>query len=233
MGSCGAAGILSIGGSLSQAASYDRNCLGCDAGGVVDDSAVEEFIISTLVSAGAGAVVRAIEAEAAASVGRTLARDSVSATSIGTHIPIPSASGLLDAIGTVGAGEVTEGEGASTEAARLFRADSRGPEEIFSRGFEPKGASMDLWTHVTQNPADSGFVSTSKGLASAQDFAQESSLDYIYKLRATGIDVNETFGEASPFPWENEVAVPGSISGSAIEGAWGPEGWLDNSAFAP
>jgi hypothetical protein len=130
------------------------------------------------------------------------------------------------------AAEEGASSGESGASQTLFRADSRGPDEIFNNGFEPKGNNLDLAQHVSQNPSDSGFVSTSKSLQSAQDFGDESQVDYVYKLRATGIDVNETLGDASPFPWENEVAVPGSIPGSAIEGAWGPEGWLANAAFA-
>lgn len=115
----------------------------------------------------------------------------------------------------------------------MFRADSRGPEEIFSRGFEPKGTNMDLWEHVTQNPADSGYVSTTKSLASAQDFAEDSDAPYIYRVQASGIDVNATFGHASPFPWENEGAVPGAVPPSAISGVISPDGWLDNPFFVP
>jgi hypothetical protein len=92
---------------------------------------------------------------------------------------------------------------------------------------------MDLWAHVTQDPADSGFVSTSKSLSAAQDFAGQINADYVYRLRAEGIDVNETLGESSPFPWEHEVAVPGSVPPSAIEGVWRPEGWLGNPSLAP
>jgi hypothetical protein len=115
----------------------------------------------------------------------------------------------------------------------LFRADTRGPEDIFSEGFQPKGGNMDLWQHVTQNPADSGFVSTTSNLGSAQDFANEIRADYIYQVRANGFDVNEMFGDRSPFPWENETAVPGPIPPSSIEGVWGPEGWMGNPAFGP
>jgi len=38
---------------------------------------------------------------------------------------------------------------------------------------------------------------------------------------------------ASPFPWENEIAIPSAIPGSDIEGVWGPGGWMANSGFAP
>jgi len=138
----------------------------------------------------------------------------------------------------VPAGEIGDAAAAAEDAGNgvaqtLFRADTRGPEEIFSRGFEPKGGNMNLWEHVTQNPADSGFVSTTNILRSARDFAGEIRADYIYRLRATGTDVNATFGADSPYPWENEVAVPGPVPANSIEGAWGPDGWIDNPLFTP
>jgi RHS repeat-associated protein len=124
-------------------------------------------------------------------------------------------------------------EDSGDAALTLFRADSRGPEEIFSSGFEPKGGNMDLMQHALENPADSGYISTSSRLASAQDFAKDNGLDYIYKLRGSGIDVNAELGDESPFPFENEIAVPRPIPGSAIEGVWGPKGWIDNPGYKP
>ncbi|HUY45650.1 MAG TPA: enterotoxin A family protein, partial [Streptosporangiaceae bacterium] len=127
-----------------------------------------------------------------------------------------------------------EDAGAAAGAARtLFRADTRGPADIFSQGFAPKGSSMNLLEHATVNPADSGFVSTTHSLGSAQDFAATIRADFIYKLRGSGLDVNAELGAASPYPWENEIAVPRSIPGSSIEGAWGPGGWIDNPGFRP
>jgi hypothetical protein len=115
----------------------------------------------------------------------------------------------------------------------LFRAETRGPNEIFANGFTPKGTNMDLLAYVSQNPPDSGFVSTSKYLSSAQEFAEEVDASYIYKLRGQGIDVNEALGANSPFPWEHEVAIPGAVPPSAIEGVFGPDGWLANPRFRP
>lgn len=77
------------------------------------------------------------------------------------------------------------------------------------------------------------MASTSSRLASAQDFATDNAYDYIYKLRASGTDVNAELGAESPFPFENEIAVPRPIPDSAIEGVWGPEGWIDNPGFEP
>jgi hypothetical protein len=92
---------------------------------------------------------------------------------------------------------------------------------------------MDLWAHVKFNVPDSGFVSTTDDWRSAQDFAKEIGADYIYKIRATGLDVNEIYSADSPYEWENEVAVPHGISPANIEGTWGPDGWLSNSGYTP
>jgi hypothetical protein len=139
----------------------------------------------------------------------------------------------VTALERVGLTAAEAGTDSGDVAQTLFRADSRGPEEIFSKGFQPKGDNLDLWEHVTQNPPDSGFVSTTKSLSSAQDFAHEQGSDFIYPLRSAGIDVNHSLGASSPFPWENEVAVPGPVPAGSIEGVWGPEGWLGNPGFQP
>lgn len=137
------------------------------------------------------------------------------------------------ALGGAGAG-ATEAEVDSESALTqtLYRFDSRGPDEIFQDGFEAKGGNLNLLEHVTSNPLDSGYVSTSDNLNSAQDFASESGSGYIYKLNGSGINVNDALGDSSPYPWENEVAIPGSVPGSAIEGAWDESGsWTPNSAY--
>jgi hypothetical protein len=143
--------------------------------------------------------------------------------------PLVEAFGGLGALAEAGTAADAGGDAANT----VFRADGRGPEEIFTKGFEPKGDNMDLFEHASSNPSDSGYVSTSSRLGFAQDWAAENGYDYIYKLRATGLDVNAELGADSPFPWENEIAVPRAIPGSDIEGVWGPGGWTDNPGFAP
>ncbi|NYD43093.1 scabin-related ADP-ribosyltransferase [Nocardioides panaciterrulae] len=131
--------------------------------------------------------------------------------------------------------EGTEGgaDGATTGPRQVFRADTRDPETIFRDGFQPKGSNTDLTEHVTMNPANSNFVSTTHSMESAENFAGQIRSDYIYQAQAEGIDVNATLGESSPFPWENEIAVPGGIPGEAVEGVWGPEGWIPNPAYLP
>jgi RHS repeat-associated protein len=119
------------------------------------------------------------------------------------------------------------------DSSTVFRADSRGPDEIFSKGFTPKGTNMDLADHVWNNPDDSGYISTSSSQTSAENWGAENGYDYVYKLRAGGIDVNSTFGADSPYPWENEIAVPRPVPASDVEGVWGPDGWLENPGFRP
>jgi hypothetical protein len=113
----------------------------------------------------------------------------------------------------------------------LYRADTRPPEEIFANGFQAKGDNMDLAQHAAQNPPDSGYVSTSKDYASARDFGDASGADNVYKVSADGIDVNQTLGDDSPFPWENEIAVPHGIPAEDVEGAWGADGWTSNPRY--
>jgi hypothetical protein len=60
-------------------------------------------------------------------------------------------------------------------------------------------------------------------------------MDYVYQLRGSGVDVNEALGLSpdSPFCAEHEVAIPGPVPPSVIEGAWSPGGWFGNPFFNP
>lgn len=123
---------------------------------------------------------------------------------------------------------------------RHCSADARGPDEIFSGGFKAWGDNMNLAEHVSGDSQDSGYVATSKYQQSAQDCARqdcasENGLDYVYKLRGSGIDVNRALGLSpdSPFYAEHEVAIPHQVTPNAIEGVWGPGGWMDNPAINP
>ncbi|MFH8795576.1 hypothetical protein [Streptomyces sp. NPDC017941] len=51
-------------------------------------------------------------------------------------------------------------------ACPLYRSDTRGPDEIFQSGFEPRGDNMDLLEHASGYSRDSGYVATttSKGI---------------------------------------------------------------------
>lgn len=147
-----------------------------------------------------------------------------------------AATGDLMNLGLAGLGFLGGGFddlGEPNPVRTVFRADLRDPGDIFSGGFTPKGSNMDLWDHVNNNPPDSGFVSTTKSMGSAIDFANMIGSDYIYQARASGYDVNAIFGAMSPFPWEREISVPGPIPPSDIEGVWGPRGWVPNPGFGP
>ena len=129
-----------------------------------------------------------------------------------------------------------DSSGTATDLQRpLFRADFRHSDEIFSGGFQPKGNNLDIYAHVHSNPEDSGFISTARTEGAARQFAADNYIDtgFIYKLRGSGIDVNARFGDASPFPYEEEIAVPGSIESHNIEGAWSIETgeWFANPGW--
>jgi hypothetical protein len=52
-------------------------------------------------------------------------------------------------------------------------------------------------------------------------FAEEARADYIYKVSPSGYDVKAIFATDSPFPWKNEISVPGVTSPDNIEGVGG------------
>jgi hypothetical protein len=101
-----------------------------------------------------------------------------------------------------------------------FRGDSRAPNEIFPTGFQPKGTNTDLYDYARNN-SPSIYVGTSRSPNRAADFATDygSREGFVYTVRPrNGIDVNQTLGSRSPFPYEQEIVVPGGISPSDIRG---------------
>ncbi|GCE91923.1 hypothetical protein MSKU15_3524 [Komagataeibacter diospyri] len=100
------------------------------------------------------------------------------------------------------------------EKSFVFRGVDTAPETTFRDGFSPHGDSMDLLAHVvdSSNPP-SGFISTSKNFDVASSFGSNVS---VISRPANAIDVNAALGMKNPFPGEEEVAVPGKISGSQI-----------------
>lgn len=228
--------VGSILGAAPGIAAGQGNCLGCTAGAAPPANPIPvspahwgnnrswEYKIAYYAAPFLlpGGVEAGIERDAAAAAARNAAASAARDTA--------AAAARDDAAAAASGAAEDAGSGA---ADTVFRADARGPEEIFPKGFVPKGNNMDLLKHASSNPSDSGYVSTSSRLGFAQDWAAENGYDYIYKLRATGRDVNAELGADSPFPWENEIAVPRPIPGSDIQGVWGPEGWMDNPGFAP
>ncbi|MFV2128216.1 enterotoxin A family protein [Micromonospora sp. LOL_013] len=104
-----------------------------------------------------------------------------------------------------------------------FRSDTRGPDEIFETGFEPRGSNMDLEEHVagvsgTYTPA-SGYVSTTTSEAHAISRG-----GYVYRIRGVdGIDVNKAI-PGNRMAHEREIAVPGRVPTECIVGCRMPDG---------
>jgi hypothetical protein len=102
-----------------------------------------------------------------------------------------------------------------------YRGDRRSIEVIFQEGFKPKGDSTDLQNYTATNEA-SIYVSTSKDPEIAIDFATNygTSDGVIYAVRSSnGIDVNKKLGNKSPFPEEQEIAIPGGATPAQVLGA--------------
>ena len=124
--------------------------------------------------------------------------------------------GALDAFSEASdAAAIDEPTSYETLPTFTFRGDTRSPEEIFNEGFTPRGTSTDLLAHALDNTnPPSAFVPTSGSFDVASSFANN-----VYVIRpVNGIDVNATLGAASPYPWEQEIAVFGRISPSNIRG---------------
>jgi len=106
-----------------------------------------------------------------------------------------------------------------------YRGDSRPPELIFSKGFDPKGNSSDLLLHARDNnKPPSAYVSTSTEFNQAKTFAIGSaekagySKSWVYEIHnsGNGVDVNKVLGSNSPFPWETEIAYKGGVKPEQI-----------------
>jgi Pertussis toxin, subunit 1 len=103
----------------------------------------------------------------------------------------------------------------------LRRGDSRSPEQIFDEGFQPQGNNRNLLTYARDN-VPSVYVGTSRSNSVAADFATKYGTrdGYIYTVNPPrGIDVNRNLGSKSPFPLEQEIAIPGGIKPENIVGA--------------
>ncbi|KMJ45882.1 hypothetical protein AB204_06735 [Xenorhabdus khoisanae] len=104
-----------------------------------------------------------------------------------------------------------------------YRGDTRSFTEIFDKGFETRGPSMDLYKHALDNlNPPSNFVSTtidpSKTIGFATDYGSKSG--YVYTMKTNnGIDVNKVLGSKSPYPGEAEIAIPGGVKSENILGA--------------
>ncbi|MEC0186767.1 RICIN domain-containing protein [Paenibacillus larvae] len=118
-----------------------------------------------------------------------------------------------------------DGQTKSPERQRLLRWDRRPPNEILVNGFIPQVTNenpnlldTDLFHYVRSN-TKSIFVSTTKtrykNSKRYQPWTPRSSargIIYQYEIFAPGgVDVNNSFGDRSPWPNQLEVAFPGGI----------------------
>ncbi len=102
----------------------------------------------------------------------------------------------------------------------IYRGDSRGPGVIFKEGFQSQGDNLDLLDHASAlfGSDQSAFVSTSKSKKVAKQFA--GSGGFVYEIDATkvrGVDVNKALGKSSPYPHEQEIAVPYIVPADAVK----------------
>ncbi len=136
------------------------------------------------------------------------------------------------------------------DTAPLYKFSERPPEEVFAQGLRPKGDHLGhLVEHVYRNPANTGWLSTSRNYHYLRDSVlndpgSAAPLHNRYRWRYDvqvpgGIDVNATLDLASPFPDQEEVVFPGGIDVRFIRGVqplvngspWGP--YIVNPAYAP
>ncbi|MGW1199622.1 scabin-related ADP-ribosyltransferase [Streptomyces sp. NPDC002536] len=111
----------------------------------------------------------------------------------------------------------------------VYRSDTRGPDEIFKIGFEPRGSNMDLMEHASGWSKDSGYVATTKYESIAKGRGGN-----VYQIDGIfGIDVNEAWPE-NVYADEEEIAIPGRIDPSRIIGVRLRNGtWLPNPNYRP
>ncbi|PGT99570.1 hypothetical protein COD21_31220 [Bacillus cereus] len=118
-----------------------------------------------------------------------------------------------------------DGKQKSDKQQRLLRWDRRPPNQILQNGFIPQvvnenltSKQTDLFSYVTTNNL-SMFVSTTKTNYKDNKCQNpwrprtaDNGVIYQYEIFAPGgIDVNESFGQSSPWPNQREVAFPGGI----------------------
>ncbi|MGB3466586.1 MAG: hypothetical protein WBA74_15000, partial [Cyclobacteriaceae bacterium] len=117
----------------------------------------------------------------------------------------------------------------------VYRGDkaSKIPAEVFENGFSSPGTHDNLLNHIESNTTKGDFVSTTKGLSIADQFASKNG--YVYEIRCQkGVDVNSTLGNDADafFPEQVEVSMPGSVLPSDIKGAY-PKGKVSPEHFVP
>ncbi|WP_211444599.1 RHS repeat-associated core domain-containing protein [Collimonas humicola] len=156
------------------------------------------------------------------------------------EVSLPSLSGLLAQLrmlGTLGAtislaGDTRIGD-CECKTFIVYRGDraSQPPNIVFNSGFSPKGNNMDLLKHAQGSP-DSGYVPTSRSQGIAEAFSGKNG--YVYKICSPrGVDVNRALGAKSPYPEQQEMAMPGGISGGEVMGAYPQIKGIPSNTYVP
>ncbi len=107
-----------------------------------------------------------------------------------------------------------------TDGHLLFREDTRGPEEIFRKGFRPRKPGVTNLSHMAAD-MPSAFVSTSRN-PNLHHLGQSKPGEPVYRYvidAPGGVDVTATFGQIYGGDHEHEVAFPGGIRTENIVGA--------------
>ncbi len=115
-----------------------------------------------------------------------------------------------------------------TDDGPLRVAGQRPPAEVFRQGLRPRGDRLGpLSEHVQGDPADSGYVSASRGGQGTPGAPAE----WVYEVALPGgIDVAATLDLSSPVPGQ-EIVFPGGIHVRFIRGAWRMENGVRVGVF--
>ncbi|MEU9712624.1 DUF6531 domain-containing protein [Streptomyces sp. NPDC047967] len=127
---------------------------------------------------------------------------------------------------------------------RVFRGDSRSPEEIFANGFkaEPMKAPFDLQQYGWYNTGSASVIGTSKKANLAMQFPQKAKgSTWVYEIAhpGAGIDMNKALGMKYIFTSEKEIIFPGGILPSqivrAVRWSWGSptKQVVENPGYSP
>ncbi|HFT1740737.1 TPA: RHS repeat-associated core domain-containing protein, partial [Vibrio vulnificus] len=119
--------------------------------------------------------------------------------------------------------------GTSKKQSKLYRGDSRPPEEIFKNGFIALGGNADPTAHLSFR-GDSAFIATTKAKSQAATYSfgrseQRREAGYLYKIKGLGMDT-KTFDVEARYPNEpavkrnQEVLVLQQVAPQHIAGAY-------------
>jgi RHS repeat-associated protein len=138
---------------------------------------------------------------------------------VGTGVGNKVGNGILSSVKPASTGSpvlVESIHDLNSKTPKYFRGDLRTPSEIFLEGFAAKGKNYNLREHVSNNPNDSGFISTTPDKMTSIEYG-----DFVYEIRtkSQGRNVNSELG-THDYSYENEVAFPDLIPSSDIKGAY-------------